>query len=115
MTDWCNSEKTIEYLKIIEGHYKPKLKNGQKILIVWDGASFHVSTEVKAWLSKHNADRWLELMKFPPYCPNLNPQERVWKKLRKLIAKLLYTWKFREVIDRACNILMTETFEYAFY
>lgn len=115
LTTWCNSQETIKYLEIVEAYYKPKLKKGQKVLLVWDGASFHRSAELKEWLRIHKADEWLELMRFPPYCPTLNPQEHVWKSLRKMIAKLLYTWKFREVIDRACNILMTETFDYAFY
>ena len=45
---------------------------------------------------------------------NLNPQEHVWKALRKHLAKVAGQYTFKETIDRACRFLRTETFDFAF-
>lgn len=110
-----NGTETIWYLKQLKGEYKPKLKPGQKLLVVWDNASFHESEEVRAWLTVHNQDRWLELFQFPTYSPELNPQEKVWKALRKELSSVIHLKTFTELVDRACRILLTKKFDYEFF
>ena len=52
------------------------------ILIIWDGGRHHYGA-VKSWLiGKHH----IELMHFPPYFPELNPQEKVWKAGRQGVS-----------------------------
>lgn len=80
--DKQNSETTITFLKKIIRIYKNK-----KILFIWDGASWHKSKEIRKFLSKTNKGKtMLELFNFPPYSPELNPQEHVWKALRQNIT-----------------------------
>ena len=50
---------------------------GRKIFLILDNASYHHAKEVKAWVLE-NADK-IELCFLPPYSPNLNCQEDVWK------------------------------------
>lgn len=47
----------------------------QKLHIVLDGAGYHRSEQVKEWAYLLN----IELHLLPPYSPNLNPIERLWK------------------------------------
>ena len=82
-----------------------------KILLVWDGARHHLG-EVKEWL-KRNPDV-VELFTFPPYCPDLNPQEHVWKALRAELATIVHRVTFSQLLDRACRFLNTQTFDYDF-
>ena len=51
-----------------------------KILIIWDNGRIHRCPEVAtfAWL---NRDR-LELRRFPPYAPEMNPDEGIWDVLK---------------------------------
>ena len=79
-TPWQNSKYTVRFLRKLEGGYK-----GKKVLLIWDGASHHRG-EVKNYLARKDKDWKLELMYFPAYSPDLNPQEHVWKEARRHIT-----------------------------
>lgn len=53
------------------------------ILLLWDRATWHRGVEVRAVLE---ANPRLEILWFPPGCPELNPQEQVWKAVREAIS-----------------------------
>lgn len=76
--DWQDQEETVKMLKQIRKIYPKK-----KIMLFWDGAPHHNGETVRAYLRQ---TKNLELIRFPPYSPNLNPQEKVWKKCRKEIS-----------------------------
>ncbi len=57
---------------------KSYLKSGT-IKLVLDGAGYHRSDIVKDEAKKQN----IELIYLPPYSPNLNPIERLWKVMNK--------------------------------
>lgn len=52
----------------------------KKIILILDNATSHKSKKVKEYVAEHE-DR-IELLYLPPYSPDLNPIERVWKDLR---------------------------------
>lgn len=54
---------------------------GTNLLGIWDGSPIHRSKEIKSFLTQGGAQFvWLE--QFPPYAPDLNPDERVWQHLK---------------------------------
>lgn len=53
-----------------------------QLLVIWDGASIHHGQAVKDFLSAGAAAR-LHLARLPSYAPDLNPDEGVWKLLKK--------------------------------
>lgn len=53
------------------------------VLLMWDRATWHKGPEVKAVLA---ANPRLEILWFPPGCPELNPQEHVWKAVREAVS-----------------------------
>lgn len=53
------------------------------ILLLWDRAPWHKGAEMKAVLA---ANPRLEVLWFPPGCPELNPQEQVWKAVREAVS-----------------------------
>lgn len=67
------SERTVEYLEYLENIYE-----GKRVLLIWDGAPWHRG-KVKDYLKRKNRKCWLEIMYLPPYSPDLNPQEQIWK------------------------------------
>ncbi|MBU0879521.1 MAG: IS630 family transposase [Patescibacteria group bacterium] len=80
--DKQNSETTIKFLKKLLKIYQNK-----KIFLIWDGASWHKSKKIREFLSKINKNTTkLELFNFPPYSPEYNPQEHVWKALRQNVT-----------------------------
>lgn len=77
-----NSQTTIKFLKKLL-----KIYQNRKIFLIWDGAGWHKSKEIRQFLSETNKGKTkLELFNFPPYSPELNPQEHVWKALRQNIT-----------------------------
>ena len=82
-----NSDYTVQYLEELMGFYGTK-----RILLLWDGASYHQSKEVKEYLKTVNAgldeSAWkLTLMKFSPNAPEQNPVEDVWLQGKNFLRK----------------------------
>lgn len=75
-----NSLTTIKFLKKLTTVYQDG-----KIFLIWDNASWHKSKEIREFL-KTSIGKRFELFNFPPYTPELNPQEHIWKKLRQNIT-----------------------------
>jgi len=90
VTRQTNGLVTCEMLEKIANIYPDK-----KIIILWDNASYHKSEPVKEFLT--NTKHSFHLINFPPYAPEENPQEHVWKEGR---SKTTHN-KFIENIDKA--------------
>ena len=97
-TKTVNSATFIELLSKVEEKYKGK----RKIRIILDNSSTHKSAEVKEYLKKHKK---IELIFIPPYSPNLNLIERLWKYLRKKCINSVYYEKFKDFRESICNFL----------
>lgn len=78
MADRQNSKSTIKFLKKLAKIYQNK-----KIFLIWDQAGWHKSKEIRGFLKTTHQ---FELFNFPPYTPEFNPQEHIWKALRQHIT-----------------------------
>jgi len=72
-------------------------KHGNKIIMVVDNARWHHARQIKPWLKKHRGIIRLDFL--PPYSPNLNPIERVWKLTRRLCTHNRYFVTPEELIQ----------------
>lgn len=90
-TLWQNMYITRDQLVKIRGIYPT-----QKLVILWDGPGTHRGKEVTKYVQD---DGKIELIYFPPYSPQENPQEHVWKEGRKEVSHN----KFIEDIDTATD------------
>lgn len=94
-TTWQNMFITRDQLIKIRQIYPTR-----KILILWDGPGTHRGKEVTQFIQN---DGHIETIYFPPYSPEENPQEHVWKEGR---SKITHN-KFIENIDLATDELVT--------
>jgi len=101
---WMNSKETVEFLKKIKAHYQKRLQTKVKILMIWDGTPAHRG-EVKEFL-KSNYD-WLELLYFPAYSPEQNPQEWMWKDAKEKITKNHEEEEFEELVYKFYRFLIS--------
>ena len=74
----CNNKTWLQFLKSL-------LRKYGKILIVVDGAKYHFEKEHVRKFYEENKYR-LVVIQLPPYSPELNPIEPVWKKIKKWLA-----------------------------
>lgn len=74
------SDYTIEYLEsLLE-------ETADKVLLIWDQATWHTSGQVTEWLEKQ--DR-IETYLLPVRSPETNPMEDLWRELKEQVAACL--------------------------
>ena len=77
----------------------------RKVFLIMDNGPCHWLDEAgKAWLAKNQ--RRIELHRLPPYSPEFNPTEGVWKATRKLTTHNRF---YRTVEER--DAALTATFQ----
>lgn len=57
-----------------------------KLLVIWDGAPIHRSRVIKDFLADGAAER-IHLERLPGYAPDLNPDEGIWRYLKRVELK----------------------------
>ncbi len=104
-TERQNMEETTKILKKLRRSY-PKNDNhgikteGKKLLILWDNAGWHRGSLVQEYIKK---DGKIEVIYFPAYAPEENPQEHVWKEARGQVTHN----RFIENLDKATKDFIT--------
>src|SRR5271163_1842706 len=83
-----NAESTIRFFRKIEDAYPDK----QKIHVFCDNARYYRNKEVEAYLEKSK----IFLHFLPPYSPNLNPIERLWKWMKERVIYNTYYEHFED-------------------
>jgi transposase len=96
-----NSKNTIDYLQHLLAESKE-----QRLLIFWDGASYHRSKEIRDFLSQVNQNlretllgdtspnkispdqqRKINCVRFAPNCPTQNPIEDIWLQAKTWVRR----------------------------
>lgn len=72
-------------------------RSGRKTVLIIDNARYHHANLHAAWRAQQEPD--FQLMFLPPYSPNLNPIERVWKMVRRLSLHNRYFSKLELVVE----------------
>lgn len=75
------SEEVVNFLKHLGKHIKGN------IVLVLDGASIHRSQLVQNFLQKNKR---FYVFRFPPYAPELNPDELVWSQTKRTMANTIF-------------------------
>lgn len=76
-------------------------RKGRTIVVIVDNASWHKSRELQPWLEAHKQSLRLDFL--PPYSPDLNAIERVWKLTRRLRTHNRYFANLNELVDTVCE------------
>ncbi len=77
----------------------------RNILLFWDRAPWHKGDLLRSFLETNPR---LEIVCFPPGCPELNPQEHVWKAVREAVSHNHQCAKLAELAD-AFEQYLTQT------
>lgn len=107
-TKKINSEETGKILGLIGSIYKNK-----KIVLIWDGAPWHRSEMIKDFLTKTQYS--FQLFRFPPYAPEENPQEHIWKAGRSKVTHNQFIENIDLATDAFIKYLNNTIFDYNFF
>jgi len=87
-----NAETFQAVLGLLLRHARPD----RRMILVVDNARFRHAAVLHPWLDDHRHRLQLDFL--PPYSPDLNPIERVWKLTRRLCTHNRYFPKLEELI-----------------
>lgn len=82
-----NSDNTVNFL-----NYLQQQSPNQRLLLLWDGASYHRSQTVREFLAQVNQgqamQQWqIHCVCFAPHCPQQNPIEDVWLQAKTWVRR----------------------------
>jgi len=100
-----NADETVRTLTEIE-----KIYPDGKIVIVWDNGPSHKNEKVKAFL--RSRENKFHLIQLPPYAPEKNPQEHVWKAGRANVTHNKFIENIDAATDDFVSYLNNSTFQY---
>lgn len=101
-----NQIEIIRVLKELIKQYQDK-----KICVVWDNAKWHKGKLLRQELSRGKKLQGLHLINFPPYAPEHNPIEHVWKYTKDTISNRK-TNNFEEIKQNFINTINSRLFNY---
>jgi transposase len=86
-TDTANGYWTTIFVEYLRQQYPQK-----RLILLWDGASYHRGVEMQHYLEavnlKRSRDEWLvTCVLFAPNAPEQNPMEDVWLKAKQYVRK----------------------------
>lgn len=73
-------------------------QSGRRVIVITDNAKYHHAKLHQAWRQQQSAEFRLDYL--PPYSPELNPIERVWKRTRRLCVHNVYFATLQALVDK---------------
>lgn len=90
---YCNTDNMSVFIKELSKEYKDDI-----ILLVCDGALWHKSNTL-------NIPSNIKITHIPPYTPEMNPIEQIWKQIRTMGFKNEVFKTLKDVVDRLCDTI----------
>lgn len=103
---WQNQEAVIQALTKLSRYYP-----GKRICLVWDNAKWHRGKKIRRELRTGKSLVNFHLINFPPYAPDTNPQEHVWKYAKDRVAHQPTT-SFKQKLNNFKLALIHRRFDY---
>ena len=108
------SDSTIKFIKHLRSLYP-----NRQLMLIWDGASYHYSTQVKQYLAKLNkglrrvTDWKVRCLRLAPHAPDQNPVEDIWLQGKNFLRRHFYLNKtFAQVKKSFVDFLANRTFDF---
>lgn len=100
-----NSQCVLAFIEYLLTHY-PK----SRIALIWDGASYHCSAEVREYLDSVNLGldehEWkITCIRFAPNAPEQNPVEDIWLHAKNFIREFYHLGKSFAAVKRLFELV----------
>jgi len=93
-TDKFNGATFFAFLKAL---YHASTTGPRRVVVITDNARYHHARLHRTWREEHAEKLTLDYL--PPYSPDLNPIERVWKLARRIAIHNRYFATLAEVLN----------------
>ena len=112
-TDAANGFWTTIFVDYLRTQYP-----GKRLILLWDGASYHRGVEMQEYLEEVNwkrsrDERLVTCVLFAPNAPEQNPIEAVWLKAKEYVRKhWRECWSFQRVVHLFEEAINTLSFQF---
>lgn len=101
-----NGENTVSFVKQLQ-----EKNPDAKLLLIWDGASYHRGKEMQKFLEKENqnlsSENWrVTCHLLAPYSPQENPVEAIWLQLKTLLRRFYRFGKTFTIVKRLFELFV---------
>lgn len=104
--NWQNAATILESLQHLSAAYPDK-----QICVIWDNASWHKNKLIRGSLGAEGLLPNIHLIAMPPYAPDHNPIEHVWKDTKEHIANI-QRHNFEDTITAFETYIASRQFKY---
>ena len=111
--DKANGDHTVAFVKQLQ-----ELRDGKKLLLIWDQASYHRYSDMKKYLEEVNRgleekDWKVTCLLFESNAPEQNPVEDIWLKGKNFLRRHFYKNKtFQDVKTSFFDFLNQQIFDF---
>jgi transposase len=91
----------ITFHQFLDAFLRSNYRHGKRLAMIIDNAGYHRKKELWPFFAENK--KRLQLLWLPPYSPNLNPIERVWRLTRRQVTHNRYFESIdvlRDALDR---------------
>jgi transposase len=109
------SFKTERQTSLVSAQCLKKILNiykGKKVLLFWDNAPWHKGEAMRSFLDTCSD---FKIINFPPYAPDENPQEHVWKAGRAHVTHNTFISDIDVAARKLLEYLNNSVFKYDFF
>lgn len=92
MFDGMTFGKFLQPLRSLSG------QSGRRVIVITDNARYHHAKLHQEWREQQAPGFILDYL--PPYSPELNPIERVWKRTRRNCVHNVYFSKLQDLVEK---------------
>ena len=103
--DWQDTDHICQALTTIKKKYPDK-----RICILWDNATWHQAKALREQLGQGKPLEGIHLISLPPYAPDKNPQEKVWRYAKEKIRN--HHFSSGQQLQKAFRRQLQRTFHY---
>ncbi len=103
----ANYENTVKFLKYLQSQ-----RPDQRIAVIWDGASYHKSEQVKEYLESINSgleeSQWqITCILFAPNAPEQNSVEDIWLQAKNFVREYYHLCKSFQSVKKLFTLVNT--------
>jgi len=100
-----NSESTVAFVQ-----YLRTQSSERRIVLIWDGASYHRSQQLRDYLESANQgldeSRWkITCIRFAPHAPQQNPVEDIWLYAKRFIREFYHLCQSFSALKRLFELV----------
>jgi transposase len=103
----ANYENTVKFLKYLQSQ-----RPDQRIAVIWDGAIYHKSEQVKEYLESINSgleeSQWqITCILFAPNAPEQNSVEDIWLQAKNFVREYYHLCKSFQSVKKLFTLVNT--------